>query len=73
MKMVAHQAVGMDLPGRFLARLRQSRQEPFPVLIVLEDSFTPITTIHHDSSHDKPPLDTECALGGPRNVFNLEA
>jgi len=40
MKMVAHQAIRMDLPSRLPTGLAQSREKSLPVLVVLENILT---------------------------------
>lgn len=47
MKMVSHQAIGMDLPLGFPTSFAQGIQELQPVLIIQENVFSPIPTIHH--------------------------
>ncbi len=46
-KMIAYQAVGMHLPPRFPADLAQRLHESLPILIIPNNVFPPITTIHH--------------------------
>ena len=52
MKMIAHQAVGMQLPLRLLARLAQGGEKPLPILVILENILSAIPTIHHVNSED---------------------
>jgi len=46
MKMIPHQTVGMHLPARLEARLPESVQKTLMILIVFENGFPPITTVH---------------------------
>ena len=45
--MIAHQTVGLDLPPGLLTSLPQRRQEPRPILLILEDRLALVTTVHH--------------------------
>ena len=47
MKMIAHEAQGVDLPIRLGARLAQGIQKPLAIRVIPEDGFTPIPAIHH--------------------------
>jgi len=47
MKMIAHQAIGMNLPGGFATRLGQGGQEQRPIAPTAEDGLPPIPSIHH--------------------------
>jgi hypothetical protein len=44
--MITHEAIGAHLPGGFLASLLQGLQEPQPVLVIVEDGLTAISTVH---------------------------
>ena len=44
---IGHQAIGVNLPAGLGASLPQRRKEKFPVLIILEDGFPPVSAIHH--------------------------
>ena len=46
MKMIGHQAPGMDVPAGLLTGLVQGLQEEFAVPVVLEDGLAPVTAIH---------------------------
>ena len=46
MKMVGHQAPGLEVPAGLLTGLAQGLQEEFAVLIVLEDRLAPVAPIH---------------------------
>ena len=41
MKMILHQAIGMDLPTRLLARFGESLEEILPVYIVMSSRRSP--------------------------------
>jgi hypothetical protein len=45
--MVAHQAVGMNLPAGAPANLSQSLKETSPIQIIFKDVFTPISPTRH--------------------------
>jgi hypothetical protein len=45
MKMIAHQAIGMNLPFRFSTSLAERREEPFTVSVILENVLAPITAV----------------------------
>ncbi len=47
MKMISHQAEGVDLPIRFGAGLTQGFKKPFPIPVIVEDGFAPVPAIHH--------------------------
>jgi hypothetical protein len=47
MKVIAHQAVSVNLKFRLQASFRQGLQEILPVHIVQEDSFSSIPATHH--------------------------
>ena len=47
MKMIRHQTPGMDLPPSFLAGFSQRAQKAATVLVIFEDRFTAISTVHH--------------------------
>jgi hypothetical protein len=47
MKMIAHEAPGMDLPAGFGARLPESGQEKFAVVVVANDIEPVIAAAHH--------------------------
>jgi len=47
MKMISHQAPGMNLPAGFGAGFAQRGEELLPVVIVAEDRLAMITPIHH--------------------------
>ena len=44
MVMVVHQAPGMAKPIELLDRLRQRLQKDSPILVILENGFTPVAT-----------------------------
>jgi hypothetical protein len=46
MKMIPHEAIGMDLPIGFRARLRKRGDKQFPVPVIVEDRFPPVAAIH---------------------------
>lgn len=46
MKMISHEASGMELPACLVARLAQGGEEAPAILIVLEDRFAPVAAIH---------------------------
>src|SRR4051794_698069 len=46
MKMISHQAIGVNLPIGFLASLRERFQQVLPVNVVHENILAPITAIH---------------------------
>ena len=41
MKMIAHQTIGMDLPGSLEAGFGQCFKEPFPIRVILENRLRP--------------------------------
>jgi hypothetical protein len=45
-KVIAHQAIGMNLPIGFLTRLSQSLEQEFSVLIIAENVLPVIPSIH---------------------------
>src|SRR5580704_6534608 len=47
MKMIDHQAVGVNLPAGFCAHFTQSLEEPLPVPVVLENRLPPIPAVHY--------------------------
>jgi hypothetical protein len=47
MKVIAHQAISMNLPTGFRARFAQRFEEQFTIGIAFEDVFTAVATIHH--------------------------
>ena len=47
MKIIPHEAIGMDLPIGFRARLRQRGDEQLPILVSEKDRFPPVAAIHH--------------------------
>jgi hypothetical protein len=58
--MVAHQAVGVNLPIRFLARFRQRFEKILPVHILQENSLAPVA-LAHDVRHRRRILDSHLA------------
>jgi hypothetical protein len=46
MKVVGHQAIGVQLPAGLLARFGQSLEKAEAVMVVVENLFPPIATIH---------------------------
>jgi hypothetical protein len=46
MKVIAHEAIGMDLPCGLGAGLAQSFEESFAILVIAENIFTPIAATH---------------------------
>jgi len=47
MKMVGHQAIGMDLPARFSAGFRQRLQKQVVTRLRSGDRCAPVPTVHH--------------------------
>jgi hypothetical protein len=47
MEMIVHEAIRMHLPTGLLASFPECLEELPPVLIIHEDSFTPIPSPHH--------------------------
>ena len=47
MKMVAHKAIGMNLPVRFCASLGQGFENVLAINVIHEDIFTAVPTSHH--------------------------
>ena len=45
-KMIRHEAIGMNLPARLAARLAQGLDKPLAVGVVVKDRFAPVPTIH---------------------------
>src|SRR5438034_6381923 len=45
-KMIRHEAIGMNLPAGLAARLAQGLDKPLAVGVVVEDRFAPVPTIH---------------------------
>src|SRR6266566_1167603 len=46
-KMIRHEAIGMNLPARLAARLAQGLDKPLTVGGVVEDQFAPVPTVHN--------------------------
>jgi hypothetical protein len=46
MKMIGHQAIGMNLPAGLLARVAEGLQEQPPVFVGWENRFPSISAIH---------------------------
>src|SRR5438093_4956783 len=46
-KMIRHEAIGMNLPARLAARLAQGLDNPLAVVVVVEDRFAPVPTVHN--------------------------
>ena len=46
-KMIGHQAKGLNLPSRLGATLRQRFEEQRPVSVIQKNSLTPVAAIHH--------------------------
>ena len=46
MKMIAHEAPGVELPAGFFAGFTEGIEEAVAILVVVEDGFTPVPTIH---------------------------
>jgi hypothetical protein len=46
MKVIGHQAKGVNLPAGLFAGLAQRFQEPAPVLVILKDGLAPVAPIH---------------------------
>ena len=46
MKMIAHEAPGVELPAGFFAGLTEGIEKTAAILIVVEDGFTPVPTIN---------------------------
>ena len=46
MKVVGHQAIGVELPAGLLARFGQGLEKAEAVMVVVENLFPPIATIH---------------------------
>ena len=66
MIMIAHQAIGVNLPVRFLARFGQRLEEILPVHIVQEDVLTPVTPAH-DMIHGPCIFDPSFAWHGGKH------
>jgi hypothetical protein len=47
MKMVGHEAKAVNLPAGFRRGFLQGREKPMAVVIIAEDQFTVIASIHH--------------------------
>jgi hypothetical protein len=61
MKMVAHQAIGMDLPTGLLAGLSQGFEKVLAVHIINENVLPAVTTAHHVV--DRARVSTRIARG----------
>ena len=48
MKVIRHQAQGMDLPPGLAASLAQGTDEPLPIRDIAENGFAPVAPIHHE-------------------------
>jgi hypothetical protein len=46
MKLIAHQAKGLDLPIGLGTRLAHSLEEALPIRVIAEDGFAPVPVIH---------------------------
>src|ERR1017187_4002918 len=46
MKVVQHQTISMNLPACFVARFAEGFQKTLPILIVLENRFSPVSPVH---------------------------
>jgi hypothetical protein len=46
MKVILHQAQGVDLPIRLGANLTQGLEKPLPIRVIPEDGLAPIPAIH---------------------------
>src|SRR5437773_1246085 len=46
-KMIPHEAIGMNLPARLAARLAQGLDKPLAVVVVVEDRFALVPTVHN--------------------------
>src|ERR1019366_594769 len=46
MKVVQHQTISMNLPACFVARFAEGFQKTLPILIVLENRFSPVPPVH---------------------------
>ena len=46
-KMIRHEAIGMNLPAGLAAHLAQGLDNPLAVGVVVEDRFAPVPTVHH--------------------------
>ena len=67
MKVVGHEAPGVDLPAGFLAGLAQGFQKALAVLVVLENIFAPVAPIH-EVVNGAGILDSEFAWHGAENT-----
>ncbi len=47
MKVVAHQAIRVELPAGLLTRFSQSLEEVLPVNVIQEDILPPVSSAHH--------------------------
>jgi hypothetical protein len=47
MKMIAHQAPGVNLPLRFFTGLRQRRQKPPAIQRIAKNILPAVPTVHH--------------------------
>jgi hypothetical protein len=45
-KVISHQAIGVDLPTGLFAGLAQRAEESLAILVIKEDRFTPISPAH---------------------------
>src|SRR5664279_4626132 len=45
-KVISHQAIGVNLPARLFAGLAQRAEESLAILVIEEDRFTPISPAH---------------------------
>ena len=63
MVVIGHQTIRMNLPIRFLARLRQRLDEVLPVHVIKENPLPPVTSAH-DVIHRPRILDAQLARHG---------
>jgi hypothetical protein len=66
-KMIQHEAKGMDLPAGLGAGLRHRLQKPHPVLVIAKDFLPAIPAVHHVVNR-AGKLDSELARHAPNSA-----
>jgi hypothetical protein len=67
MKMIGHEAYGMDLPPGFAARFGQRAEEALAILVIPKDGLPAVAPIH-DVVHRTRIFDSEFTRHGPKTA-----